>query len=76
MRNLDKKDRHSIHEMCLEFVRAKHNVTETEFVPKASRKHKRANKAKVALEPLVNLEDFEAEDDFSIGSEISSGEPK
>ena len=77
MRSLDKKNRHSsIHEMCLEFVRAKkHNVTDTEFVPKASRKRKRGAK-KVALAPVVNLKDFEVEDDFSVGSETSSGEPK
>ena len=76
MRSLDKKNRHAIHEMCLEFVRAKHNVTDTEFVPKASRKRKRGGAKKVALAPVVNLEDFEVEDDFSVGSEISSGEPK
>ena len=75
MCSLDKKNRHSIHDMCLEFVRAKHNVTDTEFVPKTSRKRKHGAK-KVALAPVVNLEDFEVEDDFSVGSEISSGEPK
>ena len=76
MRKADKKNQHAIHEMCLEFVRAKHNVTDTEFVPKASRKRKRGGAKKVALAPVVNLEDFEVEDDFSVGSEISSGEPK
>ena len=74
MRQLDKKNKHAIHEMCLKFVRAKHNVTDVEYVPKSSRKRKRAKN--VNLAPMVNLdlEAFEVEDDFSVGSETSSGE--
>lgn len=74
MRKQDAKNKHAIHEMALQLVRAEHGMTDNDFVPsKGSKKRKREPKQELA--PMdSNFELPDVEDHFSVHSEDTSGE--